>query len=110
RGGAAVPAGRGLGAMTRPPARGAGLLGELKAAEPAYPLYGRIETAPPAPLDGLTADRGEAGGAVVEAPLLERLGIAVGDPLLIGSARFIVPRLLLPGPDPPGGPVPPRPR
>ena len=101
--GAVITTVRELVAMSRAPARGASLLVELKAVEPAYPLYGRIETAPPAPLDGLTADRGEAGGAVVEAPLLERLGIAVGDPLLIGSARFIVTGVLVREPDRPVG-------
>src|SRR5262249_60990580 len=70
---------------------------------PAYPLYGRIEAAPALPLDGLLADRGDAGGAVVEAPLIERLGIAVGDPLLIGSARFIVTGVLVREPDRPVG-------
>src|SRR5437763_4615622 len=86
-------------AMARMPARGATLLVELKAVESAYPLYGRIETAPPQPLDTLLADRGDSGGAVVEARLLERLGIAVGDPLEIGSARFTVTGVLVREPD-----------
>ena len=56
--------------MSRAPSRGASLLVELKAIEAAYPLYGRVETAPASPLHALLADRGEAGGAVVETPLL----------------------------------------
>ncbi|PYN34386.1 MAG: glycosyl transferase family 1 [Candidatus Rokuibacteriota bacterium] len=103
RAGAVTTTVRELVAMTRLPARGATLLVELKAVERAYPLYGRVETAPPSPLDGLLADRGDAGGAVVEAPLLQRLGIAVGDPLVIGSARFIVTGVLVREPDRPVG-------
>ena len=103
RAGAVTTTVRELVAMTRVPARGTTLLVELKAVERAYPLYGRIETAPPAPLAGLLADRGDAGGAVVEAPLLERLGIAIGDPLVIGSARFTVTGVLVREPDRPIG-------
>src|SRR5262249_59446238 len=98
RAGSATTTVRELVAMARVPARGASLLVELKAVEPAYPLYGRLETVPAAPFADLIADRGDVGGAVVEAPLLERLGIAVGDPLLIGSARFTVPRAPLRAP------------
>jgi len=99
RTGAVVTTVREMVAMARTPARGATLLVELKAVESAYPLYGRIETAPPQPLDTLLADRGDSGGAVVEARLLERLGIAVGDPLEIGSARFTVTGVLVREPD-----------
>jgi len=103
RAGAVTTTVRELVAMARAPARGASLLIELKAVEPAYPLYGRLETVPAAPLADLTADRGDVGGAVVEAPLLERLGIAVGDALLIGSARFTVTGVLVREPDRPVG-------
>ncbi len=99
RGGAVTTTARELVAMARVPARGASLLVELKAVERAYPLYGRVVTAPPVPLEALLADRGDDGGAVVEAPLLQRLGIAVGDPLVIGSARFTVTGVLVREPD-----------
>jgi len=110
RAGAVTTTVRELVAMARVPARGATLLVELKAVERAYPLYGRVETEPPTPLDGLLADRGDAGGAVVEAALLQRLGIAVGDPLVIGSARFTVTGVLAREPDRPVGLVPLGPR
>ena len=99
RGGAVITTARELVAMARVPARGASLLVELKAVEHAYPLYGRVETAPPAPLETLLADRGDGAGAVVETPLLERLGLAVGDPIVIGSARFTVTGVLVREPD-----------
>jgi len=90
-------------AMARTPGRGATLLVELKAVERAYPLYGRVETTPPEPLDALLSDRADRGGAVVEAPLLQRLGLAVGGELEIGSARFIVTGVLVREPDRAGG-------
>jgi len=99
RGGAATTTVRELAAMARAPARGATLLVELKAVEGEYPLYGRVETVPAAPLDTLLADRDGAGGAVVEARLLERLGLAVGDPLVVGAARFTVTGVLVREPD-----------
>jgi len=86
-------------AMARTPGRDASLLVELKAVERAYPLYGHVDTMPLARLETLLADRGDAGGAVVEAALLQRLGITPGDALEIGSARFIVTGVLVREPD-----------
>jgi putative ABC transport system permease protein len=99
RRGAEITTIREMVAMAQAPARGATLLVELKAVEPAYPLYGRVETSPAQPLDGLLADRGEAGGALVESRLLERLGIGIGDALVIGRARFVVSGVLVREPD-----------
>jgi putative ABC transport system permease protein len=94
---------RDVAGMARDPARGATLLVQLRAVEPEYPLYGRVQTMPAEPLDALLADRGGAGGAVVEARLLERLGLTVGDPLMIGAAGFIVTGVLVREPDRPTG-------
>ena len=99
RAGAVTTTVREMVAMARTPGRDASLLVELKAVERAYPLYGRVDTVPPARLETLLADRGDAGGAVVEAALLQRLGIAPGDALEIGSARFIVTGVLVREPD-----------
>jgi putative ABC transport system permease protein len=85
--GAATTAVRELVAMARHPAAGTSLLVELKAVEAAYPLYGRVETAPSRPLGELL---GDGRSAVVEPALLERLGLAVGDALLLGSARVTI--------------------
>jgi putative ABC transport system permease protein len=89
--------------MARDPARGATLLVELKAIEREYPLYGRVETAPAAPLDALLADRDGDAGIVVEPRLLERLGLTVGDPLIVGATRFRVAAVLVREPDRPTG-------
>jgi putative ABC transport system permease protein len=89
--------------MSRNPARGSTLLVELRAVEGSYPLYGSVQTTPPAPLAELLAERDGAGGAVVEPKLLERLGLGVGDPLVLGSARFVVTGVLVKEPDRPTG-------
>jgi putative ABC transport system permease protein len=85
--GATTTAVRELAAMARNPANGASLLVELKAVEAAYPLYGRVTTAPSRALGDLL---GDGGSALVERSLLERLGLAVGDPFLLGTARFTI--------------------
>ena len=85
--GATTTAVRELAAMARNPANGASLLVELKAVEAAYPLYGRVQVAPSRPLGELLGTR---ESALVERSLLERLGLAVGDPLLLGPARFTI--------------------
>jgi len=69
---------------------------ELKAVEAAYPLYGTLKLEPEQPLDRLLhPDRescGPAGcfGAVVQETLLLRMGLAVGDRVKIGQARFLI--------------------
>ena len=90
---------RELVGMARDPVRGGTLLVELKAVEPAYPLYGRLQTTPAVPLGGLLAARGGADGAVVESQLLERLGLAVGDAFVVGNARYTVRGVLVREPD-----------
>jgi putative ABC transport system permease protein len=95
RRGAQVARVRELVAMARGPARGGTLLVELKAVDPGYPLYGRIETAPGGSLDELLA----SGGAVVEASVLTRLGLALGDALVIGDGTFTVTGVVQKEPD-----------
>jgi putative ABC transport system permease protein len=82
--GAATTEVRELVGMARSPRDGASALVELKAVGPAYPLYGRLETEPSRPLEELLA----GGGALAEASLLARLGLGVGDRLVIGTAAF----------------------
>lgn len=74
---------RELVAMARGP-RGDSVLVELKAPDAGYPLYGRLATAPSAALSTLLAD----DGAVVQRELLERLGLTLGDSLVIGAATL----------------------
>jgi putative ABC transport system permease protein len=77
---------RELIAMVRGAERADSLLVELKAVSAGYPLYGRLTTVPGAPLASLLAD----DGAVVQRPVLERLGLAVGDRLGVGAVTLTI--------------------
>jgi putative ABC transport system permease protein len=94
-----------LAGMARNPSQGATLLVEVKAVDARYPLYGRVETTPGLPLDALLAARAGAAGAVVDARLLERLGLAVGAELQLGTARFTITGVLGREPDRSAGSV-----
>ncbi|MBK9372657.1 MAG: ABC transporter permease [Holophagales bacterium] len=60
------------------------LLVELKAVEPAYPLVGELRLDPDRPLGSLLA----ADTIVAHPDLLRRLGVAVGEEVSLGGARF----------------------
>lgn len=90
---------RELVGMARSPRDGATALVELKAVGPRYPLYGRAETTPSRPLSELLAD----GGALVEAPVLTRFGLAVGDRIAVGAALFTIRGVITREPDRAGG-------
>jgi putative ABC transport system permease protein len=94
RRGATVARVRELVAMARHPAGGT-LLVELKAVDGAYPLYGRLETVPAQPLATLVGP----GRALVEEALLERLGLHVGDPLVVGDATLTIAGIVRKEPD-----------
>jgi len=94
RRGAAVARVKELVAMARS-ARGSTLLVEVKAVDAGYPLYGRLDTLPPRPLDQLLA----GGGVVVEEAVLERLKLAPGDVLAIGDATLTVTGVVRKEPD-----------
>ena len=89
----------GLRSMARLPDGSDQALVELKAVDDAYPLYGRVETAPQLPLSELLAAEGDRHGAVVAPLLLQRLGLEVGDELLIGTARLRITATLVREPD-----------
>jgi putative ABC transport system permease protein len=95
RAGAAVVRVRELVAMARHPERGDALLVELKAVDAAYPLYGRLEARPDGPPAALLRD----GRVLVEAALLERLGLAVGERVAVGQATFRIAGVLVREPD-----------
>ena len=69
---------------------GRSTLVELKAVDSAYPLYGTLDAQPAAPLAEALATRDGLPGALVEAQLLTRLGIGIGDRLRLGEADFRV--------------------
>jgi len=86
---------RELVGMVRDPRSGATALVELKAVGPAYPLYGRLEVSPSRALGESLAD----AGALVESALLTRLGLAVGDRIVVGAAPFTVRGVIVREPD-----------
>lgn len=59
---------------------------EIKGVAGGWPFYGELALEPAAPLGQLLAD----GGVVVEESLLLQFGLAVGDPLKIGTRRFTI--------------------
>ncbi len=65
---------------------GARALVELKAVDDAWPLYGEVALTPAQPLAEALADR----GAVAEPALLDRLGLAVGETLVVGDSTFVL--------------------
>ena len=72
----------------------------LKVVAPGYPLRGRLRVATqPEGAGDLTRDIPAPGQAWVEAPLLEALGLALGDELLLGDASLRVTRLIVNEPD-----------
>jgi putative ABC transport system permease protein len=79
----------------RPPIAGRlpTLLTSLKVVDDAYPLYGTLGTR----LDGKTVPASEE--AFVAPDVLERMGIVLGDTIVIGSGRFIVANVVEREPD-----------
>ena len=99
RDGAVVTRVRELVGMARDPRAGGSLLVELKAVEPGYPLYGRLETSSDLPLADLLSD----GGALVQEALMARLGVKVGGSIQIGNAAVTIRGVLRKEPDSPLG-------
>ena len=71
------------------------VLAQLKAVGPGYPLRGALVTEPAAPLAGLLGD----DGVVVAPELLARLGLSVGDRLLLGGVPFAIRASVVSEPD-----------
>jgi putative ABC transport system permease protein len=79
---------------------GASRLVALKAVPPGYPLRGSLKVAPQPDAPGAqTRDVPRQGEAWVDPPLLDMLGLAMGDPLLLGDAKLRVARVILIEPD-----------
>ena len=89
----------GLRSMARLPDGSDQTLVEAKGVDGAYPLYGNLETDPQQPSADLLAREGETYGAIVAPLLLDRLGIAVGDEILLGTAKLKVTGTLVREPD-----------
>lgn len=67
----------------------------LKAVDEAWPLVGAVELDPPIPISEALKN----AGAVVEPSLLQRLGLALGDRLRIGTLELEIRAILMREPD-----------
>ncbi|MGV3652031.1 MAG: ABC transporter permease, partial [Devosia sp.] len=66
----------------------------IRGVDGAWPLLGAVETRPAQPLQELLAPRENAFGLVAGSLLADRLGLAIGDSLTVGSASFVLTGLL----------------
>jgi putative ABC transport system permease protein len=79
---------------------GATRLVALKAVGPGYPLRGRLQVADePGAASAPTRDIPAPGQAWVDAPLLEALGLRVGDPMGLGDITLRITRVITVEPD-----------
>jgi putative ABC transport system permease protein len=72
--------------MALAPADGRTRLARVRAVEPGFPFYGRVETDPPDAWAALQRGR----DAVADPGLLTALGVQAGDTVALGQARFVV--------------------
>ncbi|HLG86401.1 MAG TPA: FtsX-like permease family protein [Alphaproteobacteria bacterium] len=75
---------------------------EVKAVDPAYPLVGKVDLAPPAnarPLLDVLAERNGVWGVAVEPGLLDRLGAKLGDRLSLGNQSYEIRAVIAREPD-----------
>jgi len=72
---------------------------EIKAVDDRYPLYGSLVTEPALSHDELFGLRDGAFGAAAPALLLERLGLSLGDRIMLGSQSFELRAELVTEPD-----------
>ena len=88
-----------LRSMARVPDGSDQTLVELKAVDAAYPLYGELALEPAIGTDAAFARVNDAYGAVAPQSLFDRLGIALGDRLLVGDTTFELRAVLVNEPD-----------
>ena len=72
---------------------------ELKAVDRNYPLYGEVLTDPSAPLDQTLAEKDGLWGAVIDASLLGRLQLKIGDVFKVGEAPLQIRGVITQEPD-----------
>ncbi|WP_299869468.1 ABC transporter permease [uncultured Hoeflea sp.] len=94
-----VSAGANMRTMARTPDGSDQSLVELRAVDAAYPLYGGFETLPPMSIDAAFEARDGVHGAAAAQILLDRLGLATGDEVLVGQARFEIRGIIITEPD-----------
>ncbi len=102
-GAAAVEQEADLRAMARSPDGAERTVVELRAADPAYPLYGALGLTPAMPLDQALATVDGVPGTAIAATLAARLHAKPGDLIQLGDGRFAVRAVIDSEPDRAGG-------
>ncbi|HEY5107560.1 MAG TPA: FtsX-like permease family protein [Caulobacteraceae bacterium] len=87
-----------VNAMAQAPS-GERRLVELRGVDVAYPLAGTVELQGGGTLARVLSPVGDAAGAAVEKPLLDRLGLKLGDRFLIGNTPVVARAVLIAEPD-----------
>lgn len=95
----AVSAGTNLRTMARTGDGSDQSLVELRSVDGAYPLYGALVTEPALPHGALFDLNDGSYGAVAAQILLDRLGLKLGDKLLVGDASFEIRSTMVTEPD-----------
>jgi putative ABC transport system permease protein len=72
---------------------------ELRGVSDGYPLAGKVSLAGAKTLEEAFKPNGAAAGAAVEQTLVDRLGLKLGDHIVIGNSPFVVRAVLLSEPD-----------
>src|SRR6185437_11715157 len=85
-------------AMAEAPS-GARRLVELRGVSETYPLVGQVTLSGASSVQAALAPAGDAAGVAVEQPLLDRLGLRLGDRFLIGNVPVVARAVLLGEPD-----------
>ena len=88
-----------LRSMIRSADKSAQALAELKAVDGPYPLYGTFVAEPAEPLHDLIAEKDGTYGAVAAPLLLDRLGLKVGDKILIADMTLTIRGTVVSEPD-----------
>lgn len=92
-------------AMARKPDSVDQTLVELKAVDDAYPLYGAMALGGGTSLDEALARSGDAYGGAADPELLARLGLELGDVLMVGRAAVRIAAVIEQEPDRVGGSI-----
>lgn len=75
------------------------VLVEFKGVDSRYPLYGNVELEGGTSLQDLLVHDGNMPGAVADRDLLNRLGVGLGDEIVVGEARLRLRGIILREPD-----------
>lgn len=88
-----------LRSMIRSQDKSAQALTELKAVDGTYPLYGVFTAEPNQPIQDLLAEKDGSFGAVAAPLLLDRLGLKVGDTILLADMPLTIRGTIVSEPD-----------